>query len=79
MLGHRMGRVCGDPNDMYLPKRRLEVDVVVAGAAHGDEAYTALIEGIDHTFADRIIDERTDHIEAMGKGGGPFVERTRSR
>ena len=58
---------------MDLSKRSLEIYVVVSRTPHSDETDPILIEAVDHKFGYMVIDERTDNIIPLCKGGGVLI------
>ena len=73
VLGNGVGGIGGDAHDRQagIP-RRLEIDVVVAGAAHGQDPDPARDEPLDHRPVDLGVDERAGGIRPVrqGEGGG---------
>lgn len=70
-LGHGLGAVRGHVGDGEAEaRRRLEVHVVVAGAAQEDGAHAQRVEGRQHVLAQRVVDEDAD-------GGGAGREGRR--
>ncbi|MPM99080.1 hypothetical protein SDC9_146270 [bioreactor metagenome] len=68
MLCYCVGRVGRNPYHMNLAESCLEVDVVVAGTAHGEQPGSTCIQTLNDLFGDAVIDECANHLEIGGKG-----------
>ena len=67
MLGHGVGGVGGDTQNVDLPEGVLHVHVVEARAAQGDELDPQLAEAVNDGGVDGIVDEHADPVVARGQ------------
>ena len=69
ILGDRIGRVARHADDDQLAVGGRQVDVVVAGAAHGDHLNLLFGEHLDGFRPDIVVYEGADHVVAGGHAG----------
>ena len=74
VLGYGVRRVCGHAHHGHNSVRRLEVDVVVAGAAQSYQLDAAVPERFYRRAVDNIVDERYDGAGAFRHDGGAAAQ-----
>ena len=75
VFGDGVGGVLGDADDGDAEVAgRLHVDVVVAGAAHGDESDAVGVESGHHVGVEVVIDEGADSVEALAEASGAGLQ-----
>ena len=75
VLGDGVGGVGGDADDGdVVLAGGIEIDVVEAGAAGGNQARAAGGEGGDDALVEYVVDEDADAFEAMSETGGVFAK-----
>ena len=75
VLGNRVGRVGGHPDDVDAgASAAFEIDVVEAGAAERHEPHAQLAQPLGDAGVHDVVDERADDPEPLGE-----ADRVRSQ